>query len=119
MLDDILNFAAAMLVDDGRLSMWMPTAKEDESELEILQHPCLDLSSVCVQDFGRCKSPGIWQPLAAGFILAAVYDSESSSLQLFTIPDGPISEFSIFPASMLSRSITSVFSGLPAMCAYT
>lgn len=32
MLDDILNFAAATLVDGGRLAFWMPTANESSDE---------------------------------------------------------------------------------------
>ncbi|OJD20586.1 hypothetical protein ACJ73_08079 [Blastomyces percursus] len=53
MLDDILDFAARTLVQDGRLSLWMPTANEDDVELEIPSHPRLELVSVCVQPFGH------------------------------------------------------------------
>lgn len=56
MLDDILNFAAVSLVDDGRLSLWMPTANDEEVELGIPMHPCLEVVSVCVQAFNKCKS---------------------------------------------------------------
>ncbi|KAH7414435.1 RNA methylase family protein [Phaeosphaeria sp. MPI-PUGE-AT-0046c] len=51
MLDDILAFAVATLVADGRLSMWMPTANDEDIELVIPTHPCLQLESVCVQAF--------------------------------------------------------------------
>lgn len=56
MLDDILNFAAISLMDDGRLSLWMPTANDEEVELGVPMHPCLELVSVCVQAFNKCKS---------------------------------------------------------------
>ena len=54
MLDDILDFAASFLVDNGRLSLWMPTANDQEVELEIPQHPYLEIMSVCVQAFNKC-----------------------------------------------------------------
>ena len=55
MLDDILDFAAISLVNDGRLSLWMPTANDEEIELGIPTHPCLEIVSVCVQAFNRCE----------------------------------------------------------------
>lgn len=54
MLDDLLRFAAVSLVDEGRLSFWMPTANDEEVILGIPAHPCLDLVSVCVQTFNKC-----------------------------------------------------------------
>ncbi|OJD11345.1 hypothetical protein AJ78_07868 [Emergomyces pasteurianus Ep9510] len=53
MLDDILDFAARTLVRGGRISLWMPTANEDDVELEIPSNPHLELLSVCVQHFGH------------------------------------------------------------------
>ena len=53
MLDDILDFAATMLVDHGRLCMWMPSANEDEVELIIPVHPALELIAVCTQPFNK------------------------------------------------------------------
>lgn len=53
LLDDILLFAVATLVPDGRLSMWMPTANDEDVELLIPQHPRLELTSVCVQAFNK------------------------------------------------------------------
>ncbi|KAH7385663.1 RNA methylase family protein [Pyrenochaeta sp. MPI-SDFR-AT-0127] len=53
LLDDILAFAVATLVEDGRLSMWMPTANDEDIELIIPSHPCLELQSVCVQAFNK------------------------------------------------------------------
>ena len=53
LLDDILAFAAATLVEDGRLSMWMPTANDEDIELVIPSHLCLQLQSVCVQAFNK------------------------------------------------------------------
>ncbi|EGC43090.1 RNA methylase [Histoplasma capsulatum var. duboisii H88] len=55
MLDDILDFAARTLVPDGRISLWMPTANEDDVELEIPSNPHLEILSVCVQPFGHCR----------------------------------------------------------------
>lgn len=56
MLDDLLDFSAFMLVDDGRLSLWMPTANDEDVILGIPAHPCLGLVSVCVQTFNKCAS---------------------------------------------------------------
>jgi tRNA (guanine10-N2)-methyltransferase len=53
MLNDILYFAAEVLVDHGRLAMWMPTANDDDVELAIPRSPYLELSSVCVQTFNK------------------------------------------------------------------
>lgn len=53
MLDDVLHFGACMLVDNGRLCMWMPTANDEEVELAIPKHDCLELVSVCVQHFNK------------------------------------------------------------------
>ena len=55
MLDDILEFAAMSLIEDGRLSLWMPTANDEEVKLGIPSHPCLEVVSVCVQAFNKCK----------------------------------------------------------------
>lgn len=56
MLDDILHFAAVTLVDNGRLSMWMPTANDEDIELAIPNHSCLEVVSICVQPFNKCKT---------------------------------------------------------------
>ena len=56
MLEDLLEFSAFMLVNEGRLSLWMPTANDEDVELGIPAHPCLDLVSVCVQTFNKCES---------------------------------------------------------------
>lgn len=53
MLDDILAFAANSLVANGRLSMWMPTANDEDVELLIPTHPYLEIVSVCVQPFHK------------------------------------------------------------------
>ncbi|KAF1930668.1 RNA methylase family protein [Didymella exigua CBS 183.55] len=50
---DILAFAAATLVPGGRLSMWVPTANDEDVELVIPSHPCLELHSVCTQPFNK------------------------------------------------------------------
>ena len=59
MLDDILEFGAFHLVDGGRLSLWMPTADDEEVELAIPRHHCLELVSICVQPFNKCN---VYQP---------------------------------------------------------
>ncbi|KAF9740960.1 hypothetical protein PMIN02_011135 [Paraphaeosphaeria minitans] len=51
--DDILAFAVSTLVENGRLSMWMPTANDEDVELTIPTHPCLEIVSVCVQAFNK------------------------------------------------------------------
>lgn len=53
MLDDILHFAAETLVDNGRLSFWMPTANDEDQELDVPSHPCLELVATCVQPFRK------------------------------------------------------------------
>jgi tRNA (guanine10-N2)-methyltransferase len=61
MLGDILDFSATMLVDGGRLCMWMPvagpTAEDDDpeatEEYAIPQHPALELVSECTQHFNK------------------------------------------------------------------
>lgn len=53
LLDDILTFSANILVDNGRLSMWMPTANDEDIQLMIPTNPSLEIVSVCVQPFNR------------------------------------------------------------------
>lgn len=53
MLDDILHFASETLVDDGRLSFWMPTANDEDQEIATPEHPCLEIVSTCVQPFRK------------------------------------------------------------------
>ncbi|KAI1102739.1 tRNA guanosine-2'-O-methyltransferase TRM11 [Jackrogersella minutella] len=53
MLDDILNFASDTLVDNGRLSFWMPTANDEEQEIAVPTHPCLSIVVVCIQVFNK------------------------------------------------------------------
>lgn len=55
MLDDILEFAALSLVDDGRLSFWMPTSNERDEGIHPPKHRCLVITSICTQSFHRCK----------------------------------------------------------------
>ncbi len=54
MLDDILNLASDTLVDDGRLSFWMPTANDEDQEIAVPTHPCLEIITVCTQTFQKC-----------------------------------------------------------------
>ncbi|KAF5557496.1 tRNA guanosine-2 O-methyltransferase trm11 [Fusarium napiforme] len=53
MLDDILRFAAETLVDEGRLSFWMPTANDEDQEIPIPSHPRMEVVSVCTQPFNK------------------------------------------------------------------
>ncbi|KAI1308135.1 S-adenosyl-L-methionine-dependent methyltransferase [Xylaria venustula] len=53
MLDDILDFATDMLVDNGRLSFWMPTANDEDQEIAVPSHPCLEKVVVCTQVFNK------------------------------------------------------------------
>ncbi|KAK0715906.1 S-adenosyl-L-methionine-dependent methyltransferase [Lasiosphaeris hirsuta] len=53
MLDDILLFSAQTLVDNGRLSFWMPTANDEDQEMPVPMHPYLELVSVCTQVFNK------------------------------------------------------------------
>ena len=74
MLDDILDFSASILVDGGRLCMWMPVAgapenaeplagdaeqdakdSQEAEEYAIPQHPALEVVSECTQYFNKCK----------------------------------------------------------------
>ena len=62
MLDDLLDFAAFMLVEEGRLSFWMPTANDEDMALGIPTHPCLMVVSMCVQTFNKCRlGSGLWK----------------------------------------------------------
>lgn len=53
MLDDILQFAADTLVDNGRLSFWMPTSNDEDNEIAIPTHPCMENVVVCTQVFNK------------------------------------------------------------------
>lgn len=54
MLDDILQFAAQTLVDNGRLSFWMPTANDQDQEIAVPTHPYMEVVSVSTQVFNKC-----------------------------------------------------------------
>ncbi|TGZ79722.1 tRNA guanosine-2'-O-methyltransferase [Ascodesmis nigricans] len=53
MLDDICRFAAAHLVDAGRLCFWVPATNEDGIEMQLPKHPALELIAVCPQQFNN------------------------------------------------------------------
>ncbi|KAK0745001.1 S-adenosyl-L-methionine-dependent methyltransferase [Apiosordaria backusii] len=53
MLDDILQFAAQTLVDNGRVAFWMPTANDEEQEMPVPSHPYLETLSVSTQVFNK------------------------------------------------------------------
>ena len=56
MLIDILSFAAETLVENGRLSMWMPTANDEDQEIAIPAHGALEVVSNCIQPFNKCRT---------------------------------------------------------------
>lgn len=65
MLGDILEFAAHTLVINGRISLWMPTANEDDVEIDVPSNPYLELVSICIQPFNKCtlsSTPCVLQP---------------------------------------------------------
>jgi tRNA G10 N-methylase Trm11 len=81
MLDDILIFSSETLVDGGRLSFWMPTANDEEQEIAIPTHPCLELVSACVQPFYKCMVPKEQRsPLGKGPILTGCRVQETSHI---------------------------------------
>ncbi|KAL2153440.1 hypothetical protein VTH82DRAFT_4595 [Thermothelomyces myriococcoides] len=53
MLDRILQFSAQTLVDNGRLSFWMPTANDEDQEIPVPTHPYLEIVAVCTQTFNK------------------------------------------------------------------
>lgn len=53
MLEDILQFAAEILVDNGRISMWMPVANDEDVALAIPRNPYLELRYSSVQPFNK------------------------------------------------------------------
>ncbi|CAI4211984.1 unnamed protein product [Parascedosporium putredinis] len=53
MLDDILAFSAATIVDNGRLAFWMPTANDEAEEIKVPTHPCLEVVAVSTQEFNK------------------------------------------------------------------
>lgn len=90
MLDDILLFAAQTLVDEGRLSFWMPTANDEDQEIPVPTHPYLETVSVCTQVFNKC-SP-LLSPIKAYGILT---NESTGSRRLITyrrIPDAQVDQ---------------------------
>jgi tRNA (guanine10-N2)-methyltransferase len=89
-LDDILVFAAETLVDNGRLSFWMPTANEEEQQIPAPNHPKLETVANCVQVFNKCKPSNTTTSYPA-----SMFPNESSgSRRLLTyrrIPDAEVS----------------------------
>ncbi|KAB8748951.1 hypothetical protein FH972_026502 [Carpinus fangiana] len=53
MMQDVLDFGFDMLVDHGRLSVWMPTANDEDSDLPVPSHPGLAIISICTQHFNK------------------------------------------------------------------
>ncbi|KGQ02620.1 tRNA (guanine(10)-N2)-methyltransferase [Beauveria bassiana D1-5] len=52
-LDDILVLAVETLVDNARLSFWMPTANEEDQRIPAPTHPSLEIVANCVQVFNK------------------------------------------------------------------
>ena len=55
MIEDIFDFGAITLVEGGRLSIWIPTANDEDIEIAVPQHQCFKLVSACLQEFNRCE----------------------------------------------------------------
>jgi tRNA (guanine10-N2)-methyltransferase len=88
--NDILDFAAQTLVNDGRLSMWMPTANDEDVEFPIPMHPNLEVLSVSVQPFNNCMPHSLLVPNSANLFLG--------SRRLITyrrLPEGEVSDVSL------------------------
>jgi tRNA (guanine10-N2)-methyltransferase len=54
MMDDILDFGFTHMVDNGRLSMWMPVANDEDMEIPIPSHPAMELVAMSIQQFNKC-----------------------------------------------------------------
>ncbi|KAG8533238.1 uncharacterized protein KY384_002021 [Bacidia gigantensis] len=52
-LDDILHFAALTLLDNGRISVWMPTSNDEQGNLDVPSHQALELVAECEQVFNK------------------------------------------------------------------
>ncbi|KAM3549060.1 hypothetical protein MY1884_008909 [Beauveria asiatica] len=52
-LDDILVLAVETLIDNARLSFWMPTANEEDQQIPAPTHPSLEIVANCVQVFNK------------------------------------------------------------------
>ena len=90
MLDDILEFAATSLVDNGRLSFWMPTSNEEDEELVPPTHKCLSITSICTQPFNKCELPTT--------TAVRVADEDPGSRRLITyrrLPDAEVTETTV------------------------
>ncbi|KAK9460189.1 S-adenosyl-L-methionine-dependent methyltransferase [Lipomyces oligophaga] len=53
LLDDLMDFSALHLADEGRLCCWMPTSNEDYEDRDIPYHADMILISNCVQEFNK------------------------------------------------------------------
>lgn len=92
MLGDILDFAATSLVDGGRLSLWMPTANDEEAELGIPKHAALELTFLCVQAFNKCMSY-LWNTLIKELDRFADFPTGSRRLLTYRrLPDAEVRE---------------------------
>jgi len=90
MLGDLMEFAAMILVDNGRLSFWMPTANDEDFVLEIPSHPCLELVSVCVQTFNKCMNS--WSVLRLRILGWRIYQGSRRLLTYRRVSDSSVRE---------------------------
>ena len=89
MLVDLLEFATTHLVDDGRLSFWMPTANDEDVYLAIPTHPSLELVSVCVQSFNKCQPIFPFPPLPFPLIPIHPKQGQEDSSHIEDFPTTP------------------------------
>jgi tRNA (guanine10-N2)-methyltransferase len=93
MLDTILQFSAQTLVDNGRLSFWMPTANDEDQEIPVPTHPYLEIVSVCTQTFNKCTSDWVLNTLLLCYILADKNTPGSRRLITYRrIPDAQVDQ---------------------------
>lgn len=89
MLDDILAFASDTLVDEGRLSFWTPTANDEELEIPVPTHPCLEIVAICVQPFNKCRPRSSSRPRYLSS-LTLTYTGSRRLITYRRIPDAQV-----------------------------
>jgi tRNA (guanine10-N2)-methyltransferase len=90
MMDDILQFGYEHMVDDARLSMWMPVANDEDMEIAVPSHPAMQLVAVSTQQFNKCAYddgiPYLWQCVTDFFYFILLTEN---SLSVSTSFRGP------------------------------
>jgi tRNA (guanine10-N2)-methyltransferase len=92
MLDDILQFAAETLVDNGRLSFWMPTANDEDQEIAVPTHPFLEIVAVCTQIFKKCQVNPVSSPQPTHLVTDTDLRTKPGSRRLITYRRIPSAE---------------------------